>query len=117
MDQGEWDMSGQMRVVAAVATLMLSLSSHTALAQADKAPGKAPGEAESSNMGPGTGNNGAANNGIGTSGSLDHDAGSASSTVAGVNGSKTGFNGNTIKPGTGTEMETDPAQGGGKPHQ
>ena len=109
-------MSGQKRLGAAIAALVLGLLMHTAFAQADKAADKTPGEAESSNMGPGTGNNGTANNGVGNSGSLDHDNGSASSTVAGVNGSKTGFGGNTVKPGAGGALETDPAQGGGKQH-
>ncbi len=105
-------MLNQNRVVAAFAALMFGLSVHAAAAQT----GKAPGEVGSSNMAPGSGNTGAANNGIGTSGSLDHNAGSASSTVTGVNGGKTGFDGAATKPGAGGEMETDPAQGGGKPH-
>ncbi len=98
--------------VVAFAALMLGLSVHAAAAQT----GKAPGEVGSSNMAPSSGNTGAANNGVGTSGSLDHDAGSASSTVTGVNGGKTGFGGGAAKSGVGGEMETDPAQGGGKPH-
>lgn len=105
-------MVDQKRAVAAVAALILALSMHTAAAQS----GKPSGEAGSSNMGPATGNKDNANNGIGTAGSLDHDAGSASSTVAGMNGSKTGFGGNTVKPNKGNEVETDPTQGGGKPH-
>ncbi len=100
------------QVITAFAALMLGLSMHTVAAQTSKAPG----EAGSNNMGPATGNTDKANNGIGTAGSLDHDAGSASSTVAGVNGGKTGFGGNTIKPDKGNEVETDPAQGGSKPH-
>ncbi len=104
-------MLDQKRVVAVAAALMLGLSMHAASAQT----GKAPGETNSSNMGPATGNNAGANNGVGTAGSLDHDAGSASSTVTGVNGGKTNFGGSASKP-AGGEMESDPAQGGGKPH-
>lgn len=74
-------------------------------------PNQSESNSQSSNMGPGTGNNGAANNGVGTTGSLDHDAGKASSTVAGVKGGSTSFGGNSAQ-GTG-KMESDPTQGGG----
>lgn len=105
-------MLDQKQVVAALAALVLGLSVHVAAAQT----GKAPGETESSNMGPGSGNKGDANNGVGTAGSLDRNAGTASSTVTGVNGGKTGFGGNTVKPSKANEVETDPTQGGSKPH-
>lgn len=105
-------MLDQKQAIAAVAALTLCLSVHAASAQT----GKPPGEAGSSNMGPASGNRGAANNGVGTAGSLDRNAGTASSTVAGVNGGKTGFGANTIKPGKANEVETDPTQGGSKPH-
>lgn len=104
------------QVVAAFVALMLGWSMLGAAAQTGKETSKLPGEAESSSMGPASGNKDGANNGVGTAGSLDHDAGTASSTVAGVNGGKTGFGGNTIKPDKGNEVETDPTQGGGKPH-
>ncbi len=63
-------------------------------------------------MAPATGNNDAANNGVGTEGSLDHDAGKASSTVAGMGGKGAVGGGNTGKV-TGAPVESDPAQGGG----
>ena len=105
-------MLDQKRIVAALAALLLGISSSIvppALAQT----GKAPGEKDSSNMGPSSGNTGGANNGVGTSGSLDHDAGKASSTVAGVNGGKTSFGGGASAPGAGGKIESDPTQGGG----
>lgn len=105
-------MLSQKQVTATVAAFALCVSMHAASAQT----GKAPGETESSNMGPASGNRGDANNGAGTAGSLDRNAGTASSTVAGVNGSRTGFGGNTVKPGKANEVETDPTQGGSKPH-
>ena len=109
-------MLNQKLVIAAVAALVLGMSMQAASAQNGNPPGKAPGEANSSNMGPASGNRGDANNGVGTAGSLDSNAGTASSTVAGVNGGKTGFGANTAKPGRATEVETDPTQGGSKPH-
>lgn len=98
--------------VAAFAALMLGVSG-VAIRPALAQTGKAPGEKESSSMAPSSGNTGAANNGVGTSGSLDHDAGKASSTVAGVNGGKTGFGGGNSLAGAGGKIEGDPAQGGG----
>lgn len=76
-------------------------------------PASSEAGSQSSNMAPATGNNGAANNGVGTSGSLDHDAGKASSTVAGMGGAKAGVGGNSSKA-TGGAVESDPALGGGK---
>lgn len=68
---------------------------------------------QSSDMAPGTGNNGAANNGVGTDGSLDHDHGKASSTVAGMGGAKAGVGGDSSKATSGP-VESDPGLGGSK---
>lgn len=74
-----------------------------------------------STMAPGSGNRGSANNGVGTSGSLNKQAGTASSTVKDMGG--TAQLGNKASPtgkpaggaGSGdTKLETDPSQGGGK---
>lgn len=64
-------------------------------------------------MVPASGNNGAANNGVGTKVSLDHDAGKASSTVAGMGGGKAGVGGDSSKA-SGGPVENDPALGGCK---
>lgn len=67
---------------------------------------------QSSDMGPATGNNQGANNGVGTDGSLEQDHGKASSTVAGMGGKARVGGGNSGKV-TGSAVESDPAQGGG----
>jgi hypothetical protein len=94
------------RVIALSGLLMLGLA--TASAQTST------GETghQSSNMGPATGNRDGANNGVGTEGSLDHDAGKASSTVSGMNGSNTSFGG-AKSQGSTAKVEGDPTQGGG----
>ena len=99
------------RFIAAAMAFLLGFSGfriHASFAQTAAVPG----EKESSSMAPGSGNTGAANNGIGTSGSLDRDAGKASSTVAGMNGGKTG---GASSPGAGGKIESDPTQGGNQP--
>ena len=79
-----------------------------ALPAASRAQSGSEASGQSSRMAPASGNNGPANNGTGTSGSLDHDAGSHSSTVTpatmGTGGGNTGAAG---------PKESDPALGGG----
>ncbi len=101
-------MAYQKQIVAALVAGLLAGPVPAAFAQT----GKAPGEKESSNMGPSSGNTGAASNGVGTSGSLDSSPGKASSTVMGVNGGKTGYGGGS-STGAGGTIENEPAQGGG----
>ncbi len=92
--------------------LLASPGIPTASAQAASSEAKN----QSSNMAPATGNNGVANNGVGTDGSLDHDHGKASSTVAGMGGAKAGTGGDSSKA-SGGPVENDPALGGGKQRQ
>ena len=93
---------------AATAFILVGPGLATAWAQAPSSEAAR----QSSNMGPATGNNQGANNGVGTEGSLDQDRGKASSTVAGMGGKAAVGNGNTGKV-TGGAVESDPAQGGG----
>ena len=76
-------------------------------------PNQSEANSQTSNMGPAIGNRGDANNGIGTQGSLDHDAGKASSTVTGMKGGTAALGGQSSQ-GTG-KMESDPTQGGSQP--
>ncbi len=56
----------------------------------------------------------AGSNGIGTAGSLDHNAGTATSTVEGVHGGTAPIGaGRPATPGAAGRMESDPALGGG----
>jgi len=69
------------------------------------------GTEQGSRMGLPNGNISGANNGVGTEGSLDRNAGKATSTVAGVRGGTASFgasDGGHAKP-----AENDPAIGGG----
>jgi len=95
------------RLIVLSGVLMLGLA--TANAQSSKNEAAS----QSSNMGPGTGNKDDANNGVGTEGSLDQNNGKASSSVAGMNGSNTGFGGSKAQ-GADSKVESDPTQGGGK---
>ena len=83
-----------------------------ALAQTPKPPSGSEAGSQSSNMGLPPDDNAHANNGAGTDGSISKDNGSASSTVAGVNGSKTGMGGGSSQ-GASKPLENDPALGGG----
>lgn len=93
------------RVIALSSLLMLGLATASAQTSTSETGH------QSSNMGPATGNRDGANNGVGTEGSLDHDAGKASSTVSGMNGS-TGLGG-AKSQGSTAKVEGDPTQGGG----
>jgi hypothetical protein len=109
-------MPNRLRFAFAVISLMsVCLASHDATAQDRTAPSReTSGEStnESAKMGPATGNNEGANNGVGTAGSLDHDAGTASSTVSGMKGGATGFGGGTPSRDSAAKVEGDPALGG-----
>lgn len=113
------------RIVAACGVISFASGTQIAAAQVGTPPAEAgqhgagTGELnhQDSNMGSGSGNTGGANNGVGTQGSLDHDAGKASSTVAGVKGGTTSFGGGESSKATGQKLESDPSQGGGKQHQ
>lgn len=71
-----------------------------------------------SNMGKPSGNTGSANNGVGHEGSLTANAGSHSSTVSGPGAAAEIAT--APKPRTASggdpQVETDPSQGGSKPH-
>ena len=103
-----------MRSKFIVAAALLAFGLQAAAAQTGPAATR-PNQSESSHqdspMGPATANQDSGNNGVGTLGSLDSSPGKATSTVAGVNGGKTGIGGGSSK-GAGGAIESDPAQGG-----
>ena len=76
---------------------------------ADAPPGSEAGS-RSSKMGIPTGTSAGASNGVGTEGSLDHDAGKSSSTVSGMHGGTASF-GRGAQPTK--PAENEPAIGGG----
>lgn len=94
--------------IVACATALLSVAGAAGVSAQPE-----PGESQSSTMAPPSGNRDGANNGIGTSGSLDHNDGTASSTVNGAN-SPVARGAQGSNRGAGGAIENDPALGGGK---
>ncbi len=95
------------------------LFQNTSVAQTGPAatrPDQSEASHQNSPMGPATANQDSGNNGVGTLGSLDSSPGKATSTVAGVDGGKTGIGGGSSKGAAGA-IESDPTQGGGKKTQ
>ena len=103
-----------MRSKSIVAAAFLAFGLQAAAAQTGPAatrPDQSEASHQNSPMGPATANQDSGNNGVGTLGSLDSSPGKATSTVAGVNGGKTGIGAGSSK-GAGGPIESDPAQGG-----
>ena len=97
-----------------LAAILLSLAFATpAMAQTTRPAPKSEAGSQSSNMGLPPDDNQDANNGTGTDGSIEHDHGKASSTVAGINGSTTGMGGNSSSKGADKPLEDQPSVGGG----
>ena len=91
--------------------LLLALAAPAAAQTTQPAP-KTEAGSQSSNMGlPPT--DGHASNGVGTEGSLDHDHGKASSTVAGIGGSTTGITTGGNNQDSAKPAENQPSVGGG----
>ena len=101
-----------MITITRTALLATLLAAAPALAQTTRPAPSSEAGSQSSNMGLPPDDNEHANNGVGTDGSLDHDHGTASSTVMGMHGSQTpiakGSSQGVTKP-----VENQPSVGGG----
>lgn len=95
------------RRTIAIVCLAPLLGAVPAMAQ----PARPPGEPNSSNMAPPSGNRDGANNGVGTAGSINGNNGTASSTIDGSNSSVA--HPTPANVGAAGPLENDPALGGG----
>ena len=102
-------------IQALVISVSVVLASSALMPSAGFAQSAPRGEAPSSTMGPGSGNNDGGSNGIGTAGSTTGNNGTASSTINPGNSSLAASPKPAAAPNRGTSgtLENDPSVGGG----